>query len=216
MRRVPSLQKIIMSTVLVLISTHGLAADPAPRILREPVFGLHYERAQVKFDPLPPQALAACETLRDDPYSRSVWYVYGQASDASGRRFYVTGGYEERLDGWPAHRRFLTEGAGWVLLVDAATCDPLDPARDVFDQRQFDNTLTPAILKQLAADVVRRLEQAFGGRERLSLELRRQLVDMDALPPELREAMKAYLSESAARDNWQSDPSVRRPAKKTH
>jgi hypothetical protein len=202
MRHAPYLKKIIMSAVFFLVSTHGLAANQAPRILREPVLGLHYERARVKFDLLPPQALAKCETLVDDQYSRSVWYMYGQTSDASGRTFYVTGGYEERLDGQPGHRRFLTEGLGWVLLVDTTTCDPLDPARDVFDQRQFDDTLTPAILKQLAIDVVRRLERAFGGRERLSSELRKQLVDMDALPPELRDAMKAYLNRQIGSDRY--------------
>lgn len=194
MRRVPFLNQIVTSAVLVLVSTHSLAADPLPRILREPVLGLHYERARVKFDPLPPQALSKCETLADDQHSRGVWYVYGQTRDASGRTFYVIGGYEERFDERSTHRRFLTDGLGWVVLVDAATCDPLDPPRDVFDQRVFDNTLTPSILQQLAVDVVHRLEKAFGGPERLRLELRNQHVDMDTLPPELRVAMKSYLS----------------------
>jgi hypothetical protein len=194
------LKQAISGAVLVLANTQALAADPAPRILREPVLGLHYERAQVKFDPLPPQALANCETLADNEYRRSVWYVYGQARDASGRMFYVTGGYEERLDGRPAHRRFETEDLGLVLYSDSQSCEPGDPARDTFDQRSFDDILTPSILKQLAVDVVRRLERAFGGPDRLRLELRNQRVDLDALPPELRDAMKAYITPHRAAD----------------
>ena len=194
----PFPKQIVAGAVLVLVGTHAMAADPAPRIVREPVLGLHYERARVKFDPLPPQALSNCETLGDNEYSRAVWYVYGQARDASGRMFYVTGGYEERLDGRPAHRKFDTEDLGLVLYHDAQTCEPVDSARDVFDQRMVDGVLTPSILKQLAVDVVRRLERAFGGPDRLRLELRNQRVNLDLLPPELREAMKTYVAQSPA------------------
>jgi hypothetical protein len=200
MRGVVFLQQVVASSVLVLVNTQALAADPAPRILREPVLGLHYERARVRFDPLPPQALANCETLADNEHARAVWYVYGQARDASGRTFYVTGGYEERLDGRPAHRKFDTEDLGLVVYSDAQTCEPGDPARDTFDRRSFDKILTPAILKQLAVDVVRRLERAFGGPDRLKLELQNQQVNLDVLPPELRDAMKAYLTQPQARD----------------
>jgi hypothetical protein len=200
MRSVPILKQAIAGAVLVLANTKTFAAEPAPRILREPVLGLHYERARARFDPLPPQALANCETLADDEHSRAVWYVYGQARDASGRTFYVTGGYEERLDGGPAHRRFLTEDLGLLLYADSQRCEPGDPAREAFDQRNFDSILTPSILKQLAADVVSRLERAFGGPDQLRLELRKQRVDLDALPPELRDAMKAYVTRHHATD----------------
>ncbi|MGI4846492.1 MAG: hypothetical protein ACRYF7_24635 [Janthinobacterium lividum] len=198
MRAAPLLKQIATSAFLALVNTHAIAADPAPRILREPVLGLHYERARVKFDPMPPQALANCETLADNEYRRSVWYVYGQVRDASGRTFYVTGGHSEKLDGRPLHRKFSTEGSGWVLYHDAQSCEPYDAAREVFDEHVVDSVVTPAILKQLAADVVRRLERAFGGPEQLKLELRNQRVDLDALPPELRDAMKAYIVPSQA------------------
>lgn len=178
---------------LVLGNAAVFAADPAPRIVREPVFGLHYELARVKFDPLPPQVLSNCETLTDTENLHSVWFVYGQARDASGRIFYVTGGYDVWLDGRPAHQRFETEDLGLVLRVDGSTCEPLDPARDVFDQRNFDDALTPPILGQLATDVVRRLERAFGGPARLKVELHNQHINLDMLPPELGAAMKDYL-----------------------
>ena len=200
MRRALFLKQAIAGAVFVLANAQALAADPAPRILREPVLGLHYERAQVKFDRLPPQALANCETLADNEYRTGEWYVYGKTRDASGRTFYVTGGYEEWLDGRPAHRKFDTEDLGLVVYADSQSCEPGDPARDTFDQRGFDDILTPSILKQLAVDVVRRLERAFGGPDRLRLELRNQRVDLDTLPPELRDAMKAYITPHRAAD----------------
>lgn len=189
----PLLIRFATSALLVLVNGHALANDSAPRILREPVLGLHYERARVKFDLLPPQALSNCETLADNENSRAVWYVYGQTSDTSGRTFYVTGGYEERLDGVPSHQKFHAEDLGLVLYHDAHTCEPVDIARDVFDQHMVDNVLSPSVLKQLAVDVVRRLARAFGGPEQLKLELRNQRVNLDLLPPELREAMKTYV-----------------------
>jgi len=192
----PLLKPLATSAFLALINTQVIAAGPAPRILREPVLGLHYERARVKFDLMPPQALVNCETLADNKYRRSVWYVYGQVRDASGRTFYVTDGYSEKLDGRPLHRRFSTEGSGWVLYHDAQSCEPYDAAREVFDQQMVDSVVTPSILKQLAVDVVRRLERAFGGPDQLRQELRNQRVNFDLLPPDLHEAMKAYVVEN--------------------
>ena len=80
-----------------------------------------------------------------------------------------------------------------MFYTDARTCQAIDPPRDVFDEPESSKALTPSILKELAADVVRRLERAFGGPERLKLELDNQRVNLDALPPELRDAMKSYL-----------------------
>jgi len=185
--------RAVASAALVFISSTAFASNPVPRILREPVFGLHYELARAKFDPLPAQALTNCETLADNENLRSVWFVYGQARDASGRTFYVAGGYDIWLDGRPSYKKFEVEDVGLVFYTHAGTCEPLDPARDIFDQRNFDDVLTQPILNQLAVDVVRRLERAFGGPERLRLELRNQRVNLGTLPPELRDAMKAYL-----------------------
>jgi hypothetical protein len=168
------------------------AADPAPRILREPVLGLRYERARVKFDPMPAQIVANCADLANNKLSRPVWYVYGQTRDASGRSFYVTGGYMEMLDGRPKAQRFLTEEPGIMFYIDARTCQSLDPPRDVFDEPESAKALTPPILKQLATDDVRRLEQAFGGPDQLRAEIKNQRIDFDQLSPELQEAFAPY------------------------
>jgi hypothetical protein len=142
---------------------------------------------------MPAPVLAKCREILADKLSRAVWYVHGQARDASGRTFYVTGGFEEMLDGRPKSRRFLTEEPGMMFYTDARTCQYIDPARRVFDAPDFKKILTPPILKQLAVDAVRRLEQSFGGAEKLKQELSNQRVNLEALPPELHDAMLPYL-----------------------
>jgi hypothetical protein len=146
----------------------------------------------VKFDPMPAQIVANCADLANNKLSRPVWYVYGQTRDASGRSFYVTGGYMEMLDGRPKAQRFLTEEPGIMFYIDARTCQSLDPPRDVFDEPESAKALTPPILKQLATDDVRRLEQAFGGPDQLRAEIKNQRIDFDQLSPELQEAFAPY------------------------
>jgi hypothetical protein len=161
--------------------------------MREPVFGLRYETSKVKFEPLPTQALANCSTLVDNEYSRGVWYVYAQATDVSGRTYYAVNGYEIR-DRAPPHLKYDNEGFGVLFFTDRGTCTVLDMPRQVFDDRIFDEEMSQPMLKQLAADVVRRLTRAFGGTDRLRTELRNQHITQDGLSPELLEALGPYLA----------------------
>jgi hypothetical protein len=184
------LNRIVTGALLALTSCHAFAAKPGPRVLTEPVLSLRYETARVKFDPLPAHALANCETMRDDEYGKGVWFVHAQTTDSSGRTYYVSGGYETRTD---APGRYETGGLGAVFFTDRGTCTYLDMARQVFEDRLFNEELPEAVLKSLAADVVRRLVKAFGGPDKLRAELRSQHVDKDALPPELSAALKPYL-----------------------
>lgn len=187
------LKRLITAVLLVFSSAGVLAADPGPRILSEPVLGLRYEAARVKFEPLPAQALANCESMQDNEHVRSVWFIFAQATDSSGRTYYVTGGYDIRKDA-PNHLKYETGDFGAVFFTDRGTCTYIDMARQVFDDRLFDEELPEAVLKSLAADVARRLVKAFGGPDKLRAEFRNQHVDKDALPPELLAALKPYLS----------------------
>lgn len=188
-----ALNRILASTALAFVSVTASAADAMPPILTEPVFGLRYETARVKFDPLPLQAIANCESLADDGNRQSIWYVYGEARDASGRTYYVTGGYDIRKDA-PPHLKYETGDSGLIFFTDRGKCTPLDAPRETFNARLFDDEMSPPVLKQLALDVVRRLERAYGGPERLQRELRSQHIDLNYLPPELDDAMKSYTS----------------------
>lgn len=185
------LKRIIAATLLALTSVGALAADPGPRILSEPVLGLRYEAARVKFEPLPAQALANCDSTQDNEWRQSVWFIFAKATDTLGRTYYVTGGYDIRRDA-PNHLKYETGGFGAVYFTDRGTCTYIDMARQVFDDRLFNEELPEQVLQSLAADVARRFAKAFGGPEKFRAELRNQHIDKDALPPELLEALKPY------------------------
>jgi hypothetical protein len=185
------LKFISTAALAVFANCSALAAQPGPRILTEPVLGLRYETSRVKFDPLPPPALANCETMRDNEYGEGVWFIYAQASDSSGRTYYVSGGYEFHTD---PPTRYETGGHGAVFFTDRGSCTYIDTARDVFTDRLFDDELPESVLKALADDVAKRLVKAFGSADKLRTELRNQHVDKDALPPELLKALKTYFS----------------------
>lgn len=187
------LKRCISAAVLALASTSALAALSSPRILSEPVLGLRYEVARVRFDPLPPEVIANCENMDGNDDWKSVWFIYAQATTPSGRTYYASGGYDiaRRSPGKPG---FLTGDAGLIFFTDRGSCTRLEQVRDTFDARLFDEDITEPVLKLLAADYAKRLERAFGGKAKLRTEIRHQLVDEDALPIELREALKPYLS----------------------
>lgn len=173
------------------MSCSSVAALPSPRVLSEPVLGLRYEAARVKFEPLPGQALANCKNLGHNEEWQSVWFIYAQAQDASGRTYYATGGYDisKNAQGKP---RFTTGDEGLIFFTDRGACTTLEQVRQTFDARLFDDEITEPILKLLAADFAKRLERAFGGAAQLRTELRNQHIDKEALPTELMEALKPY------------------------
>lgn len=186
-----ALSRFVAGALLALSSYSELAALPSPRILSEPVLGLRYEAARVKFDPLPNHVLANCENLNDNEEWKSVWFIYAQAQDSSGRTYYATGGYD--ISKKPPHKpQFTTGDEGLIFFTDRGSCRTLEQVRQTFDARLFDDEITEPILKLLAADFAKRLERAFGGAAKLRAELRNQHIDKDALPPELLEALKPY------------------------
>jgi len=185
--------KLIVSAISAVFCGSTFAADPGPRILSEPVLGLRYEAARVKFDSLPAHALANCETMQDNEHRRGIWFIYAQASDASGRTYYVSGGYDIRNDE-RGYARYQTGDLGAVFSTEGKTCNYIDTARQVFEDRLFDDELPESILKLLAADIPRRFEKAFGGADKLRAELSKQHVDKAALPPELLSELKPYFA----------------------
>lgn len=187
------LRRCISAAVLAFAGASALAALPSPRILSEPVLGLRYEAARVRFDPLPPEVIANCENMDGNDDWKSVWFIYAQAMTPSGRTYYASGGYDisRRSSGKPG---FLTGDAGLIFFTDHGACTRLEQVRDTFDARLFDEDITEPVLKLLAADYAKRLERAFGSKAKLRTEIRNQRVDEDALPIELREALKPYLS----------------------
>jgi hypothetical protein len=179
------------ATAFALVSCSTFAALPSPRILSEPVLGLRYEAARAKFDLLPKHAYANCEYMVDSEDWQSVWFIYAQATDLSGRTYYATGGYDISRKS-TSKPQFTSGNAGLIFTTDRGSCRTLDQVRDTFDARLFDDDITEPVLKLLANDFAKRLERAFGGAAKLRTELRNQYIDRDALPPELLEALKPY------------------------
>ena len=187
-------RKCFLASILAAISCSSFAALPSPRTLSEPVLGLRYQAARVKFDPLPTQVLANCKNLADNDDWQSVWFIYAQAQDSSGRTYYATGGYDISKHS-PGKPKFTTGDEGLIFFTDRGSCTTLEQVRQTFDARLFDDEITEPVLKLLAADFARRLERAFGGAAKLRTELRNQHIDKDTLPPELLEALKSYFPE---------------------
>ena len=188
-----ALSRFVAAATLALATASSVAALPSPRILSEPVLGLRYETARVKFDPLPRQVIANCENMDSNAEWQSVWFIYAQATTPSGRTYYATGGYDIAKN---SSRKpgFTTGDAGLILFTDRGACTPLEQVRDTFDARLFDDEITEPVLKLLAADYAKRLERAFGSKAKVRAEIRNQHIDEEALSIELREALKPYFS----------------------
>jgi len=180
-----------LAAVFAVTTCSALAALPSPRILSEPVLGLRYEAARVKFDPVPRQVIASCENLADNDEWQNVWFIYAKAQDPSGRTYYATGGYDIAKNS-PGKPQFTTGGEGLIFFTDRGSCTTLEQVRQTFDARLFDDEITESALKLLAADYAKRLERAFGGAAKLRIELRNQHVAKEDLPQELLEALKPY------------------------
>ena len=186
-----ALSRLVLAATLAMATASSVAALPSPRILSEPVLGLRYEAARVKFEPLSKQIIANCENMDGNAEWQSVWFIYAQATTPSGRTYYATGGYEiaRNSSGKPG---FTTGDAGLILFTDRGTCTTLEQVRDTFDARLFDDEITEPVLKLLAGDYAKRLERAFGSKARVRAEIRNQHIDEESLSIELKQALKPY------------------------
>lgn len=187
-----ALKQGAISTLLFFASCACLASDMPPRILQEPVLGLRYEISKNKFDTLSKRELVNCDTFQDDENRSATWYVYGMFKEATGRTYYVSGGYETVHDPKRKEDKYETRNFGAVFFVDANKCVYLDEARQTFEDRIFNDEMPADVLQGLAFDVADRLQKAFGGAEHLKIELRNQRIDLDQLPLELKAAFRPY------------------------
>jgi hypothetical protein len=174
-------------------STSGiLFAQSLPRILHDPLLELGYEQAKIRFEPLPLQAIAGCDTLSDNEYSVGVHFVFAKASDNAGRIFYLLHGYEIRNNPEPPHSpKYSTSGHGLIVTVRGPECLVIDnDARETFRSPVFNDEYPQDIHQRLAIDFAARLSSAFGGKEKLRAQILKQRVDLDMLPDELRHAFR--------------------------
>jgi hypothetical protein len=177
--------------VLMTITVGVASAATFPfRILQDPVLGLRYDAKQAKFDPMPDEVFSLCRSLVVGENVTAHYWIFGTTRDAA-RTYYVIGGYSEDLHPEPGYPRYEKDELGAIVYVQGGECRAIDPAREVFDSRDFDE-ISQASLQQLANDVVARLVRGFGGKDKLRIELRNQRIDQEQLPTELRTALAPY------------------------
>jgi hypothetical protein len=186
-----ALKKAAAGAVLFLVGCACFASDNSPRILKEPILGLRYDRSKTQFETLPRSEACKCESNEN---LTSVWFIYGKFKVNSGRTYYVTGGYDVWNQPEPGQEKYDADDYGAVIYIDGDKCVLLDEARQTFIDRIFNDEMSQRALQALALDVVKRLETAFGGPDKLSAELHKQHADLTVLPVELRNAFKPYLN----------------------
>lgn len=184
-------RKFLAMIVLATASIIAGAADfeQPPKYLVEPVFGLRVALANAKLDPLPDQIRAACVQMADNETWTGRQWIFG-AVERDETTYYLVSGYFERQHPVPGQSRFHLPDQGGIYVVKGKDCGG-DPARDIFDVRDFE-AVPQAVLEQLAQDLKSRLVHAFGGDARLRAEFKKQRIARDRLTPELSAAFKAY------------------------
>jgi hypothetical protein len=184
--------KNLLATLLFAVLCGRAGASPSnhpPRYLQEPVLGLRLEIAGLKLDPLPEDVRAMCEQVADDEtWTGRVWIV-AEAKDAA-TTYYLLAGYFKRRHPEPGQSLYDTDSQGGLYTITGTKCGG-DPAREVFDVRDFNATPQP-ILQQLARDLAARLVRAEGSPDKLRAEIKSQRIDFNQLSPELQEAFKPY------------------------
>lgn len=185
-------RKQFIAAIVLCVASAAIHAHAAPRFLRDPLLGLQYAPSKARFEPVPPCVLSRCRGLAGDEYMRGVWFVFARADDATGRIFYLINGYEIRSRPEPPDfPRYETGGYGLIVMVRQDQCEVIDAdARQSFDDRLFTEELPQDILQRLATDFAVRLKKAFGGKEKLRIEIVNQHIDLDALPEELRASLR--------------------------
>jgi len=184
--------KRFIAVALLLITARPFFAQAQPRLLQDPLIGLRYEPAKIHFEPVPPRVVSKCEALSGNEHIRGVWFVFGLAGDASGRTFYLVNGYEIRSRPEPPDfPKYSAGGYGLLLVVSGRECQLIDAdARQSFTDRLFDEELPQDIVQRLANDFSTRMKKAFGGANRLRVEITNQRIDLDALPEEIKASLR--------------------------
>ncbi|MES2297444.1 MAG: hypothetical protein V4582_10395 [Pseudomonadota bacterium] len=182
--------RAFVATLVALSATGSYAEEPGLRIMQEPVFGLRYEVAKVKFDQLPSAVIASCPIYVDQYKDAQVW-MYAVTRDAA-RTYYVIGAAFGHAS-TPGDLNYSIDTRGEVFFTEGTRCQTMESVQDVFDSRPPSDEISQATLRRLADDLLARYERAFGGPENLRTEWRNRHVDADRLPPILRSAFRRYL-----------------------
>lgn len=182
----------LIAAAMILTACPSTWGNETPQFLTDPLVGLRYKLAQVQFEPVSPGLAAACPMLAGSKRMDGVWFIYARAPDAAGKTYYVIDGYEVRHRPPPPDLpRYEGSGFGMIIGQTHDRCEVMESdARQVFQDRVFEEALPQHVMKRLADDYVSRMRKAFGGADKLTAEIARQRVKLDSLPEELSHALK--------------------------
>ncbi|MEO7496605.1 MAG: hypothetical protein ABIT83_11560 [Massilia sp.] len=185
----------IAAVILFALSATAAAAgsDKPPRFLTVPVLGLRLPLERINVETFPEEIRVKCGQIEDEYRTSRLW-IFGRAKDAA-KTYYVLTGYTSRRNPEPGQRPYEYWSDGVVFAVQGDKCGG-DGAEETFDVRDADadsngNVPIP-ILKMLAVDLAARTVKAFGGADRLRVEIKKQHIDFNKLSPELQEAFAPY------------------------
>ncbi|WP_342115558.1 hypothetical protein [Pseudoduganella sp. OTU4001] len=186
--------KAAVMALLILQAGPVIAKDRPPKMLRDPLLGLRYDRTLVSFEHLPKQVLAPCPTLAERESIKSHWYVFAKVRGEGGEIYYLAAGYSVRAVPYPPEiPKYDLDDAGIIFSIKDDTCIVFEePARDMFGPN-LEGEIPEPVLLALANDHKQRLTQAFAGSAQLKTAMKRQRIAIDKLPPALREAYSAIL-----------------------
>ena len=161
----------VMAFVILQAGT-GIAKERPPRMLRDPLTGLRYDRTLVSFEPLPSKLLEPCPTLAERESIKSHWYVFAKALGEERETYYLAAGYSVRAVPYPPEiPKYDLDDAGIIFSIKDDTCTVFEePARDMFEPN-LEGELPEPVLLALAYDHKQRLTQAYAGSARLKAAL---------------------------------------------
>lgn len=183
-----AIRNAVLLCATMAISGVALGAAPArTQVVIEPLLGLRWSPARVRFTPAPADLLRRCPTLVNENYDRRLW-VLARAALPDGELIVVSGSLVPRradLPGGPGD-------AGASVRLGPAGCTLVAPAREAFDDpADAGPGVTDADLAALKADAAARYVTAWGGPVKLCAAMRQQGRRLTGLPPALRPAFKA-------------------------
>jgi hypothetical protein len=144
--------------------------------MSDPVFGMGYDTRQVHFEEVPKRIADLCPRLREERYWVYAYLKEGEVEHlvVSSRRSHVSGGGV-----------VIRGGACMLTLPDVLLYG-------IADTDAGDIVITPEIMHRLAADLFRRYQAAFGGKENFLREVSHNGLAPSDLPLGFRREFEAY------------------------
>lgn len=170
----------LAAAALLASACAGLSAAREPR-MSDPLLGLSYDTAQVRFESLP--AAEATQLALGEPPQ----WLYARSGEGAAM-LRIVAGFQRVVSDDPARPQSVLEpDFGAVLRGSGAQATVLGTPDALFYGDP--PLLPPAELTPLLADAVQRYRQAWGGKAQLQAELGR--LDAARLPAALRDALQA-------------------------